>query len=102
MLARVQEEIKIHSQVEHEFILKFYIHFEDDEYIYLVLELCCRGNLNSYLQARHTLSESEGRILAICILCICMGMFKRFTPYYLLHCLVAIFYFIIHLTTNFM
>ena len=38
-----------------------YNYFEDDHYVYLILELCEKGELNRYLKTkRKTLSESEG------------------------------------------
>ncbi|RXG57025.1 Serine/threonine-protein kinase PLK4 [Armadillidium vulgare] len=47
---RVREEVKIHSTLNNESILKLYTFFEDDDFVYLVLELCPNGNLEQKLK----------------------------------------------------
>ena len=37
---KLKTEIKIHKSLDHPKIVKFYSHFEDNKYHYLVLELC--------------------------------------------------------------
>lgn len=50
-----KREIGIMKKLNHEFILKLLDHFEDEDYIYLVLELC--NNKVSLLDAKRWLIE---------------------------------------------
>lgn len=61
MSSRVNQEVAIHSRLKHPSILQLLTFFEDESYVYLVLELCRNGELQSYLKT-HTriLSEPEG------------------------------------------
>lgn len=59
MESRVFNEIKIHSELNCEGIVKLHSHFEDSEFVYLVLELCEGGNLYQYLKSNGPLSETE-------------------------------------------
>lgn len=52
-------EIKIHSQLRHENIVRLYTSLEDKDFIYLVLEYCDKGNLFHYIRKKKTLSEEE-------------------------------------------
>ena len=47
---RVQSEIEIHSQMKHESIVSLFGYFEDEKYLYLVMELCTHGNMFKYLK----------------------------------------------------
>ncbi|ESO12346.1 hypothetical protein HELRODRAFT_62768, partial [Helobdella robusta] len=47
---RVRTEISIHSRLKHPFILEMYSFFEDELYIYLVLEMCENGSLSNLLK----------------------------------------------------
>lgn len=59
---RVREEVKIHSTLNNESILKLYTFFEDDDFVYLVLELCPNGNLEQKLrQMGGPFKEEEGK-----------------------------------------
>ena len=58
---RVQNEIRIQSELSNKGIVKLYRHFEDADYIYMVLELCEGGNLYKYLKTHGFLSEMEAR-----------------------------------------
>jgi polo-like kinase 4 len=58
MISRVQNEIKIHSSLSHPSIVKLFHSFEDENYVYLILELCPHGTLFHYLKQRGPLSES--------------------------------------------
>ncbi|XP_015184003.1 PREDICTED: serine/threonine-protein kinase PLK4 isoform X2 [Polistes dominula] len=67
MLDRVFQEVTIHSRLKHPAILEVYTVFEDNNYVYMILELCHNGELQNYLkkQKTHTLSEQEaGSIIA--------------------------------------
>uniref|UniRef100_A0A286Y1S1 Serine/threonine-protein kinase PLK4 n=1 Tax=Cavia porcellus TaxID=10141 RepID=A0A286Y1S1_CAVPO len=62
MVQRVQNEVKIHCQLKHPSILELYNYFEDNNYVYLVLEMCHNGEMNRYLKNRmKPFSEYEAR-----------------------------------------
>ena len=42
-----QEEIQILQKVDHPHILKIYEYFVDDEYVFIVTEVCAGGELHS-------------------------------------------------------
>lgn len=50
MLDRIQNEIKIHSSLNHLNILRLYSHLEDSTNFYLVLELCENGELFKFVR----------------------------------------------------
>lgn len=54
---RVQNEISIHSRLRHPNLLSILGCFQDDEYVYIVLEICQGGDLYKYLRRHGTLSE---------------------------------------------
>ncbi|KAK7066258.1 Serine/threonine-protein kinase plk4 [Halocaridina rubra] len=59
---RVRQEVTIHSQLNHPSILKLYTFFEDDHYVYLILELCRNGELQKYIKSlQRNLYENEAR-----------------------------------------
>jgi polo-like kinase 4 len=59
MFERLNAEMAIHYQVKHRNIVELFNYFEDAKYVYLILELCSRGDLEQYLKEKKTLSESE-------------------------------------------
>ena len=59
MEKRVENEMKIHSELHYKGIVQFHCQFEDKENVYMVLELCEGGNLFRYLKVHGPLSESE-------------------------------------------
>ncbi|XP_062964467.1 serine/threonine-protein kinase PLK4 isoform X1 [Cynocephalus volans] len=62
MVQRVQNEVKIHCQLKHPSILELYNYFEDNNYVYLVLEMCHNGEMNRYIKNRmKPFSENEAR-----------------------------------------
>ncbi|KAL1922181.1 uncharacterized protein VTP21DRAFT_9720 [Calcarisporiella thermophila] len=58
---RMKSEVEIHWNLQHPAILSLYDYFEDATHIYLVMELCEKGELYQYLQKRALLSEAEAR-----------------------------------------
>ncbi|XP_058794840.1 serine/threonine-protein kinase PLK4 [Phymastichus coffea] len=52
MVGRVRQEVAIHSRLKHPSILELYTFFEDSNYVYLVLELCHKGELQRHLKER--------------------------------------------------
>lgn len=47
-IERIKSEILIHLTMDHPSIVKMYCVFEDDQYMYLVMELCENGDVHSY------------------------------------------------------
>ncbi|CAG0880408.1 unnamed protein product [Cyprideis torosa] len=47
---RVHQEVSIHSRLKHPSVLEVLTFFEDDRYVYLVLELCEKGDLAKYVK----------------------------------------------------
>lgn len=45
----MKNEVSIMNQLDNSHILKLYDYFEDDNYIYLIVEFCNGGNLNDYI-----------------------------------------------------
>lgn len=50
MAGRVRQEVEIHNRLKHPSIVELYTFFEDEYYVYLVLELCSKGELQQYVQ----------------------------------------------------
>ncbi|KAK3755861.1 hypothetical protein QZH41_014320 [Actinostola sp. cb2023] len=61
MVKRVCNEVEIHSQLKHPAILELYTYFEDENYVYLVLEMCHNGELNRFIKSSGKMSESRVR-----------------------------------------
>ena len=66
MRERVREEIKIHSKISrinHENVVMLHVYFEDDDFVYLVLDYCPRKDVRHYLRVKESgrLSENEGK-----------------------------------------
>jgi polo-like kinase 1 len=55
------QEISIHRDLHHEFIVKFNSYFEDDNNVYIVLELCTKKSLMEMQKRRRNLCEIEVR-----------------------------------------
>jgi serine/threonine protein kinase len=47
---RIENEIQLHSVLYHPHLVTLLEHFEDQQFIYIALELCHHGNLYKYLQ----------------------------------------------------
>ncbi|XP_053558746.1 serine/threonine-protein kinase PLK2 [Bombina bombina] len=57
----VEIEIELHSQLKHKNIVRFYHHFQDQRYMYLILEYCRHKSLAHILRVRKLLTEPEVR-----------------------------------------
>jgi len=59
--AKLKSEIAIHRSLNHDKVVKFYDHFEDSDYVYIILELCPNQTLNEFMRKRPNkrLSEPE-------------------------------------------
>jgi polo-like kinase 4 len=69
MTARVANEVELHWQLHHPSVLQLYNYFEDSNYVYLVMELCRKGELFQYIQRRRgPLTEPEARAAMITII----------------------------------
>ena len=62
MSGRVRQEVAIHSRLKHPAILELLTFFEDENFVYLVLELCENGELARFLKNHNRVfSEEEAR-----------------------------------------
>ncbi|KAJ3022465.1 Serine/threonine-protein kinase plk4 [Thoreauomyces humboldtii] len=62
MTRRVANEVEVHWQLHHPSILELYNYFEDQSYVYLVMEICQNGELFQYIRQRDSaLTEPEAR-----------------------------------------
>lgn len=60
MIARVRQEVTIHSRLKHPSILELYNFFEDADYVYIVLELAYNGELAKYVKKNNiVMTENE-------------------------------------------
>ncbi|XP_067945471.1 serine/threonine-protein kinase PLK4-like, partial [Watersipora subatra] len=54
MIDCVKKEVEIHSRLKHPSILELYSFCEDSNYVYLILEMCSKGELYSYVSEQTT------------------------------------------------
>eukprot|EP00055_Hartaetosiga_balthica_P012326 m.59454 g.59454 ORF g.59454 m.59454 type:complete len:963 (+) comp7910_c1_seq1:120-3008(+) len=52
LIQRTRREIELHSGLSHPNIVELYKHFEDDSYVYMVLELAEMGSIQQHLSSR--------------------------------------------------
>ena len=60
---RVINEIKTHDKLHHPSIIELIDYFEDEQFVYFVLELCQYGNFFQYLKKNGPLTESQSAFL---------------------------------------
>ncbi|XP_076828935.1 serine/threonine-protein kinase PLK3 [Brachyhypopomus gauderio] len=58
---KITNEIELHKTLQHKYVVKFSHHFEDQDNIYIFLELCSRKSLAHIWKVRHTLTDPEVR-----------------------------------------
>lgn len=58
---KMVQEITIHKNINHRNIVKFYNNFEDENFVYVVLELCHKRSLMELHRRRKALTEPETR-----------------------------------------
>ncbi|ODM91618.1 Serine/threonine-protein kinase PLK1 [Orchesella cincta] len=58
---KMAQEITIHRDLKHEYIVDFHSYFEDDNNVYIVLELCAKKSLMELQKRRRAITESEAR-----------------------------------------
>ncbi|CAD8146010.1 unnamed protein product [Paramecium pentaurelia] len=56
---KLMSEIKIHRSLQHQNVVGFHRYFEDDENVYILLELCTNQTMNELLKRRKRLTELE-------------------------------------------
>ena len=56
---KLRTEIKIHKSLHHNQVVAFEHNFEDEENVYILLELCKNQTLNELLKRRKALTEIE-------------------------------------------
>lgn len=65
MTGRVVNEVTLHSALRHPHVVELLGYFEDDHCVYLVMELCCRGDLYRYVRKKGRLPEDEAAALLV-------------------------------------
>ncbi|KAL3312000.1 Serine/threonine-protein kinase plk1 [Cichlidogyrus casuarinus] len=58
---KMKQEIMIHRDLSHDNIVQFHATFEDDKFIYIIIELCSRRSLMELHKRRKTVTEPEAR-----------------------------------------
>ena len=58
---KFQQEISIMRELDHPNVIKLFEFFEDDRYVYLVMELCEGGELFDKIVAKGKFTESMAR-----------------------------------------
>ncbi|KAL0579340.1 Cell cycle serine/threonine-protein kinase cdc5/MSD2 [Marasmius crinis-equi] len=71
---KLYAEIKIHRSLEHPNIVNFQECFEDDENVYMTLELCTSGSLMDLLRRRRRFTEPEARFFSVQLIGACHYM----------------------------
>ncbi|CCM05981.1 uncharacterized protein FIBRA_08222 [Fibroporia radiculosa] len=71
---KLYAEIKIHRSLEHPNIVRFQDCFEDDDNVYMTLELCHNGSLMDMLRRRRRFTEPEARFFMIQLIGACEYM----------------------------
>eukprot|EP00930_Biecheleria_cincta_P043239 TRINITY_DN29707_c0_g1_i1.p1 TRINITY_DN29707_c0_g1~~TRINITY_DN29707_c0_g1_i1.p1 ORF type:complete len:682 (-),score=135.39 TRINITY_DN29707_c0_g1_i1:95-1891(-) len=63
----IKNEIRINKLMDHPNIVKLFEIFEDDRYLYMVLELCRDGDLDDHIRDTH-ISELDGAVVMMQVL----------------------------------
>ncbi|KAK8845391.1 hypothetical protein IAR55_006104 [Kwoniella newhampshirensis] len=67
-------EIKLHQMLNHPHVVRFEDCFEDDENVYMMLELCENGSLMDLLKRRKRYTEPEARYYLVQLIAACQYM----------------------------
>ncbi|WWD22337.1 hypothetical protein CI109_106828 [Kwoniella shandongensis] len=67
-------EIKLHQMLNHPHVVRFEDCFEDEENVYMVLELCENGSLMDMLRRRKRYTEPEARYYLVQLIAACQYM----------------------------
>lgn len=68
------QEIQIHSSLSHQYIVSLHSYFEDEENVYIILELCRKRSLTEMHKRRRTLTLPEVRYFMQQIVLACQYM----------------------------
>lgn len=71
---KLYAEIKIHRSLAHPNIVRFHDCFEDDDNVYMTLELCHSGSLMDMLRRRRRFTEPEARFFIVQLIGACHYM----------------------------
>ncbi|THV04761.1 Pkinase-domain-containing protein [Dendrothele bispora CBS 962.96] len=71
---KLYAEIKIHRALEHPNIVDFRDCFEDDDNVYMTLELCVNGSITDMLRRRRLFTEPEARFFLVQLIGACQYM----------------------------
>ncbi|KAI0641308.1 Pkinase-domain-containing protein [Trametes meyenii] len=71
---KLYAEIKIHKSLEHPNIVRFQDCFEDEDNVYMTLELCHNGSLMDMLRRRKRFTEPEARYFMVQLIGACHYM----------------------------
>ncbi|KAL6299201.1 kinase-like domain-containing protein [Sparassis latifolia] len=71
---KLYAEIKIHRALDHPNIVRFQECFEDEENVYMTLELCHNGSLMDMLRSRRRFTEPEARFFMVQLIGACHYM----------------------------
>ncbi|KAK7047342.1 Cell cycle serine/threonine-protein kinase cdc5/MSD2 [Paramarasmius palmivorus] len=71
---KLYAEIKIHKSLEHPNIVEFQECFEDEDNVYMTLELCTSGSLMDMLRRRRRFTEPEARFFSVQLIGACQYM----------------------------
>ncbi|KAI8974782.1 Pkinase-domain-containing protein [Trametes punicea] len=71
---KLYAEIKIHRSLDHPNIVRFQDCFEDDDNVYMTLELCHNGSLMDMLRRRKRFTEPEARYFMVQLIGACHYM----------------------------
>lgn len=74
ILVQLYAEIKLHRALQHANIVGFEECFEDDENVYMTLELCDNGSMMDMLRRRKRYTEPEARFFLIQVIGACYYM----------------------------
>lgn len=58
---KMAQEITLHKQLSHLYVVKLYTYFEDSNFVYIILELCRRRSLMELHKRRKAVTEPETR-----------------------------------------
>lgn len=58
---KLMSEIKIHRTLHHTNIVQFFNYFEDEEYLYILVELCTNQSLSDLIRRRKRITELEAQ-----------------------------------------
>mmetsp|Transcript_109011 Transcript_109011/g.188733 ORF Transcript_109011/g.188733 Transcript_109011/m.188733 type:complete len:915 (-) Transcript_109011:2719-5463(-) len=63
--AKLRSEIKIHSMLNHKHIVHFERYFEDESFVYIILEICSQQTLMELQRRKKQLSEVEAQYIML-------------------------------------